>query len=713
MCKLSINAILLLLLLVIMGSITFFQYDSYRNSRILLSGNDELLKEISYKTSFQRLQTHIVNLDKLVREFILTQGAVKDEDIRNEIAMIDSTLDFIEDNMPNVGTAALKAELDSIVNHKINDGIDLLNAYNDKGRQHAERMVSLHGLQHTNLAVSNKLEELERASEQIVKQRADQIKHYENRATRSNLYFSIFVCFLLALALFYIYVINRQQQQLIHELEISKENERQLSQVKDEFLAHMSHEIRTPLNAILGFIGLLEKEEHGARSREMIATIKDSGTHLLNIVNEILELSRLEQGMLRITHHVFDLHETIQKIGRSFREGIEAKGIRFELKPAVGNPLLVSGDEYRLMQILQNLLGNALKFTAQGFIALEVDMVPTQAPLCTVHFTVRDSGIGIAASKLHTVFDRFEQGDSQITRKYGGTGLGLYIVKQLVDLQHGSITVESEEGKGSTFCVSLTYTLADEKESLPHATGEGQQAHDLSTCKVLVVEDHAINQQLIAHWLGNHHIAFRIAQHGREAIDLLREQAYDLILMDIQMPEMDGYECSRQIRQTLHLQTPIIAMTAHALKSEIAKCMAAGMNDHIIKPIDEGALIEMINIHLPPATYTLVDPHYLHHLSNGQTAFMNDLLTQFLRQSPDEYEAMLQAMEMQDAEQLHRATHSFKTSLAYLGVKKQDLAVVEELEQCTDLHQCAGLKAPITTLYERVQKECRHLLGKL
>lgn len=713
MRKISINAILFVLLFIIIGSITFFQYTSYRNSKILLSSNDELLKEINYKNYFQKLQTHIITLDKLVREFILTKGAVRDEDIKAEIAIIDSTLDFIEVNMPDIGTSTLKAELDSIVDNQINQGIDLLNEFNNKGRHHAEQMVSAHGKLRTNIEIKRKLDALEQASEQIVKRRARQIERYETRSIISNIYFSVIVCFLLVLALFYIYIINRHQHQLILKLKLSKESEQRLARAKDEFLAHMSHEIRTPLNAILGFISLLEKENHTPASREMIATIKDSGSQLLTIVNEILELSKLEEGMLRISTHAFNLHEVITKTDRAFRERIEAKGIRFEIIHSIVNPLWILGDEYRLTQILHNLLGNALKFTEHGGITLQVEINTLSPQHCEVHFIISDTGIGIAANKIQTVFERFEQGDSQITRKYGGTGLGLYIVKQLVELQNGRISVQSEPGKGSAFTVTLRYELADENSVTTAGMHADNTQHEWKDMRVLIVEDNPINQKLLTHWFSNRGIAYTLANHGKEAIEQLTHTTVDLILMDVQMPEMDGYQCTALIRNELHLDTPIIAMTAHALASEIAKCYEAGMNDHIIKPIDERALMALLEKYSEPRTYALIDQHYLETLANGDVHFMKELLSQFMEQSAVEFASIEQAFDAADLDLLHRSAHSLKTSIGYLGLQKQHLALLEELEQSTDRLQAETIRSAVVGLYEGVRKECKHLLNHL
>ncbi len=383
------------------------------------------------------------------------------------------------------------------------------------------------------------------------------------------------------------------------ELRLARDAAFKAAQVKSEFLANMSHEIRTPMNAVLGTVAMLMDTELQTEQRSLAETIERSGRDLLTIINDILDFSKLEAGKLRVESIPFDLHDTIENVISLLNAKAEAKQIRLRMKIAEGTPREVIGDPGRLRQVLTNLIDNAIKFTLEGFVMVHVSPKPGPPGVHPVTITVRDSGIGMTPAQLDNVFEKFTQADTSTTRRFGGTGLGLTICRQLTELMGGGISATSEFGAGSTF--TLTFPFKTPDTAGPAAAVASTLPTRLSG-RVLLAEDYPANQK-IARWmlerLGLH---VTIAQDGKEVLaKLASEGPFDVILMDCQMPEMDGYEATKAIRtgNEAVAQLPIIAMTAAALASDRDRCLASGMNDYISKPVQQGDLARTLARWLP------------------------------------------------------------------------------------------------------------------
>jgi CheY-like chemotaxis protein len=372
--------------------------------------------------------------------------------------------------------------------------------------------------------------------------------------------------------------------------------------VKENFLANMSHEIRTPLNAVLGFTNILQKTKLETEQREYVDIIQTSGDNLLSIVNDILDLSKIEAGMMRIEEAPFRVSDIISTVETMLKPKAEEKKLQFVVNLDSQVPEIVSGDAVRLTQILVNLVSNSIKFTEEGGVYLRVTMVKKENGVAKLEFLVRDTGIGIPSEKQPTIFDRFEQAEAETTRRFGGTGLGLSIVKNLVELQKGTISLFSQNGNGSSFTVELSFKICDVESTAKREIKKQANISDnsKSKIKVLIAEDNAMNQRLIKHLMQSRGYHFDLVFNGIQAIESLKKQTYDMVLMDIQMPEMDGYTATRQIRNELNLHIPIIAMTAHAMSGEKEKCIRAGMNDYLSKPIDEEILFDLIQQYSRP-----------------------------------------------------------------------------------------------------------------
>jgi two-component system CheB/CheR fusion protein len=358
---------------------------------------------------------------------------------------------------------------------------------------------------------------------------------------------------------------------------------------KQQFLSNMSHEIRTPMNSIVGFTNVILKTALNQNQKEYIEAIKKSGESLIILINDILDLAKVDAGKISFSNSPFNLEESIADIFNLLAPKCQEKNLQFTKKHNPSIPKTLLGDAVRLRQIILNLIGNAIKFTNQGEVGMTVEIINEDEAKITLEFAIKDSGIGISEDRLEHIFHNFEQASYEINNEYGGTGLGLSIVKQLVELQGGSLFVESKLGEGSTFGFVMTFfkttqTLS-KKPTLVLDTN-----HKIQKIKVLVAEDIELNQILIKIILADFGFECDIAENGKIVIEKLKENQYHIILMDLQMPEMNGFETTNYIRNQLKLNIPIIALTADVTSIDVEKAKEIGMNDYISKPIDEELL---------------------------------------------------------------------------------------------------------------------------
>jgi len=378
-------------------------------------------------------------------------------------------------------------------------------------------------------------------------------------------------------------------------LQKSKEVAEQSVVIKDQFLANMSHEMRTPMNAIIGFTELLRNSPLNEDQQQYVQAIKTSGQNLTSIINDILDYSKIESGMIVLENIPVNIWKILRSIHVSLYQKAREKNINFKYEVAEKIPETVIGDPMRLTQVLTNLIDNALKFTEKGSVAVNVSLNGETEETATLEFQVKDTGAGIPTDKQAIIFERFTQVSDDTTRRHGGTGLGLSIVKSLIDLQHGAISLTSELGNGSVFTFMLTY----QKQKQEAVASNEQRTLSPEKVKekklqVLYFEDNPLNQKLILHFSRSFGFDTEIAVNGRVGIEKMKAKQYDLILMDIQMPEMNGYEATRIIRIELKSDVPIIAVTAYALSGEKEKCLHAWMNDFIAKPFDINELNDKI-----------------------------------------------------------------------------------------------------------------------
>ncbi len=485
------------------------------------------------------------------------------------------------------------------------------------------------------------------------------------------------------------------------ELKEAKKLTEEVARAKESFLANMSHEIRTPMNGVMGISALLAKTELNEQQRNYVKLIQESSNNLLVIVNDILDLEKIIMGKLNLEHIAFSVPERVEMCRQSFTFKAEEKGLRLTYRNRLKDAVAVINDPYRLSQVLNNLISNALKFTEHGEVLVETSAEEREGSRVFIRFSVRDTGIGIPPEKLAEIFEPFVQADAAVSRTHGGTGLGLSICRELIHMMGGVLKVKSEPGKGSEFYFVIPFEISSVLPSSKDDLPKDIDYRSLGAKHVLVAEDVELNQFLARHILESWGFTADFAFNGEEAIRKLEANEYDLILMDIQMPVMDGMEATRRIRlleNPVKAAVPIVALTANALKGDSEKYLKAGMNDYLAKPFTEESLFRVISNSLEPVplsvkeiSYTISKPRImetsgkpyelsmLEAIAGGDNDFVVNMIRLFIDTMPVTLTDLKESQLKGDWDATGKIAHKLKSTIDSMGISslKQEIRTLE------------------------------------
>ncbi|MBE8726382.1 PAS domain S-box protein [Flavobacterium hungaricum] len=497
-----------------------------------------------------------------------------------------------------------------------------------------------------------------------------------------------------------------EQKQMEIELESEKLKAEQASKAKEAFLANMSHEIRTPLNGIIGFLRELERQNLTDLQKKYVENSTVASKHLLSIINNILDISKIEAGEMSIEVEDFIFENVISNVVNVLEPLAKKKGLKLISQISKDVHQVLKGDIVRLEQVLFNLIGNSLKFTHKGKIHLKCEVLKDTKTFQRLQISVVDTGIGMEQGYAENIFNKFSQEDKAITRKFGGTGLGMTITKELIQLMNGKINVQSEKGSGTT----ISFIIDLEKGSINNIKKVQDEINvDISGINVLLVEDNIINRMVAINTLNYFNCLVTEATNGIEAIEILKNKSFDIILMDVQMPEMDGIEATMKIREELKLQTPIIALTANAFKSEVDKCKNAGMDDYITKPFEEFDLIETIsrytnkhgalNDAVKEKDKKLYDLKSLYSIGRDNPEFITKMIIIFIEQIKEVIPNAEAALSCDEFLVLSQFIHKIRPSIEGMGI----FSIIEDIKILEKISKEGSDKEKITSIFFQIK----------
>ncbi len=679
-------------------ALVYLQYNSSKNINRLINDNVQLLGEVTVSNQLKGLEKEVLAVENDVKGAVTTQDSSYLKELAVQWGNITLNLEELQKISDSDSSIRYIDDLDTLVKERIVFTRLIVDSLRLHGKIAAEKLIASQRGRILTDSITRTIEKIDSTRKIILSRATASIDQSGRNALQMGGILIIIVLITAAGLFWYIITTIQRQDRLIAALNESERKVRESVRLKENFLANMSHEIRTPMNAILGFTNLLQREQLDGKSKEYVQTIQKSGENLLTIINDILDLSKIEAGMMRLEKAPFSMRGLLHSIAVMFQSKANEKNIQLTATVDDDVPDTLEGDATRLTQILVNLIGNALKFTPQGLIRVRVRNAGWDAGHVKTGITVTDTGIGIAPGKLQEIFERFRQAEDSVTRNYGGTGLGLAIVKELVMLQHGSLDVSSEPGKGTSFSLIIPYEIAKDTAALPGESTSGMAPGTIgfSGTRVLVAEDNELNQSLIRHLFQEWALPYDIVPNGKAALTQLERQQYDLVLMDIQMPEMDGYTAAQEIRKR-GSTVPIIAMTAHALAGEREKCLSFGMNEYISKPIRAGQLHQLIATfvqlgekpkliitdtaqNIAVNDYRVIRLDYMRSISAGDHDYEKTVTGQFIEAVPEELAALRAAWEQQDEVSLKQIAHNMKTTVSIMGIDEQLKPWLDTLE---------------------------------
>ena len=473
-------------------------------------------------------------------------------------------------------------------------------------------------------------------------------------------------------------------KELEFELKEARRKAEESSRAKAMFLANMSHEIRTPLNGIVGMAEQLAQTQLDGNQRYFTEIMRSASSTLLSIINDILDISKIESGKFSIETTSFNLNDNIRKTLSIFEEKAKQSNILFEVDLMDDRGTMHLGDPHRVNQILFNIVGNAIKFTQAGYVRVTSKLTRGENDICFVSFCVQDTGVGMDMAYLAKVFEAFSQEDASITRKFGGSGLGLSIARSIIQIMGGTIQIESEKGKGTRVDIRIPMRISNEKTKQEIVEMTDLQK-SLKGLRVLAVEDNELNRMVLQIILKKCEVVVSIAHNGQEAIDMIQEQEFDIVLMDVQMPIVDGLEATKYIREELKLTTPIIGLSANAMREEVEICKQAGMNDYLVKPYSERTLVEVMKKWSSEEKESVseievnedseeLDLSMLKQYVGNDINVLKDVVSGYLQHLPPQLDRLELALVGSDIIALRHELHQLKASMEIIGVRPEELS---------------------------------------
>jgi len=510
-----------------------------------------------------------------------------------------------------------------------------------------------------------------------------------------------------------------EMKQLEFELKGARHKAEESSKAKAMFLANMSHEIRTPLNGIVGMAEQLAQSQLDADQRYFIDIMRSASSTLLSIINDVLDISKIESGKFSIETTPFNLNETIRRTLSIFGEKAKQANISLDIELMDDRGIMHLGDPHRLSQVLFNIVGNAIKFTQAGYVRVTSNLARGENDICWISFSIEDTGVGMDMVYLSKVFEAFSQEDASITRKFGGSGLGLSIARSIVRIMGGTIEIQSEKGKGTRVNIRVPMRISNEKTKQDIVEMTDLQK-SLKGLRILAVEDNELNRMVLQVILKKCEVIVSIAHNGQEAIDLIQEQEFDLVLMDVQMPIVDGLEATKYIREELKLTTPIIGLSANAMREEVEICKQAGMNDYLVKPYSERALVEVMKTWSSEVSAPAViidwnegadelDLSVLKQYVGNDIHVLKDVVSGYLEHLPPQLDRLELALVGSDVLALRHELHQLKASMEIIGVRPEGLSFVGISNEL----KSEGLSSLATTAINSVISKGKHAIVSL
>jgi signal transduction histidine kinase/CheY-like chemotaxis protein len=686
-----VTAAVVIILFAGIGINYFIESKVFDSVKYHTSKTDSVIKFEKYKQVIDKTNFEIAQLDSKLSNYLLSGNAEQLNIYQLQLQEVEAKFSSISED------ASLYAPkyLVNIFLHKAKNKIwyknQVLDAYHQHGKAYALKMMNSE--EYTKI-----LNEYAQGDAELVKSLNAAIAGLNQSVVKSrsallNLdgkWNFISLVFMLLIGCLVVYQMI-ETRRLNTKLYQSVQKEKQAQAIKDQFMSNMTHELRTPLNSILGYTNLLLKRNHTAETKNWVNAIHTSGKMLMEVINDVLDYSKIESGYIQFANEPFNLDAVLFDLKNIMINRADSKKISLSVLKDNSLPLNLAGDEKKLMQILINLVGNAIKFTEKGGVKIEVALKKNLGDKLLLEFIVSDTGIGISEKNLPHVFDRFYQIESGYTKKYSGTGLGLPIVKQLIDMQGGSIIVKSSPESGTTFSFVLPFEeYAGQLETETDVNlAPVKSIISKQNKKILVVDDHELNRELLVSLLNEHGYSAKTAANGLQAIEKLTHTKFDVVLMDIQMPELNGVETTKRIRSQLQMNIPIIAFTAFNQPAEKKACLDAGMDGYLAKPVNEQELMHLLHFYLyqqsdadqyNQALSGLINYDQIKTITGSNKEFANHILAKAIAQIPGEMDELYKAVFAKKKNETKEIAHHLRSTLGLIGADATILEKASSIE---------------------------------